>query len=104
MPPSAHRWAAAGYTHPDPAFRQKAEELKEESFKSMRTLLLTRRAEISHENPEMAVEFALVNMAFTLRGWILENPPRKLLLAKSDNELALQLSRGVLAYLGSTSQ
>ncbi len=63
-------------------------------------LLLERRAEMSHPDPERGVGFALTLMFATCKDQILLAERSHGTTALSDDRLKLELSRAVLGYLG----
>jgi AcrR family transcriptional regulator len=58
-------------THADAAFRRHAEALRDEAFRMIGALLLARREEIGHPEPERAIEFSLLTIALVLKGLVL---------------------------------
>ena len=86
-------------THPDPRFKARAEELRSDVFRGIGQLLLDRRREIGHPDPEHAVPFALLMLGLALRGVVLDDRRRSFKLAQSERALAGELSRLVKGYL-----
>lgn len=83
--------------HPDPRFRAHAEELRSEAFAGIRRLLLSRRAEIGHPDPEQAVEFLFVTLGLALKGFLLNRD--RLGAAISWPRISTELTRMALEYL-----
>jgi hypothetical protein len=63
-------------------------------------LLLVRRAEIRHPDPPRAAAFALTMVVNTIESAVLFGELRSSALTLSDDELAAELIRAFLAYLG----
>lgn len=89
--------------HPDAAFVRKMEELEWKVFRDVSELLLLRRNEIHHPDPESAVKFALL-MVGTAANSILVLPrdPKEFahLVPNVEAELERELPRMFLRYLG----
>jgi len=85
--------------HPDPAFVRKSEELQVKVFRAAAELLLTRRSEIRHPDPDRAVPFALMMVGVAARG-VLVLPRLSRLVEDSEAKLLVELPRMVLSYLG----
>jgi AcrR family transcriptional regulator len=60
-------------THGDEIFRKRAEELNRATLPLVASLLLMRREEIGHPEPEAAIHFGLLVLAFALNGYILSD-------------------------------
>ena len=89
--------------HPDAAFVRKCEELEWRVFHHVGELLLTRRSEIRHPDPEFAVKFALLMVGMVVQGAIvLPRDPKDLsrLVPGVESELERELPRMFLRYLG----
>ncbi len=89
--------------HPDPAFIRKSEELEWRVFQHVAELLLTRRSEIPHPDPETAVRFALLMVGLVVQGAIvLPSDPKDLdrLLPEFERKLESELPTMFLGYLG----
>jgi AcrR family transcriptional regulator len=88
--------------HADKAFVRRKEELEIESFHRMASRFLLWREEIRHPNPEYAVRFAMVMVAFALRELILFEQVHlfEKLLRLDDDRLEEELPRAFLRYLG----
>jgi AcrR family transcriptional regulator len=86
--------------HTDPDFRARQERLSHHVSGKLTALLLSRREEIAHPEPERAAAFGLTMMFATIEGAVLFGETRSRALALSDDELAAELTRAYLAYLG----
>jgi hypothetical protein len=64
------------------------------------SLVLARRGELAHEDPERATRFGLMLVFSALETMILFGEMRSSLLSLSDDDLATELTRSTLAYLG----
>jgi AcrR family transcriptional regulator len=88
--------------HPDPAFVRKSEELQVQVFRTATELLLTRRSEIRHPDPDRAVPFALMMVGVAARG-VLVLPRVSRLVEDAEAKLLLELPTMVLRYLGTAT-
>jgi AcrR family transcriptional regulator len=86
--------------HSDPEFRARQERLSHYVNIRLSELLLARRAQIGHEDPERAVAFGLVMTISTIESSVLFGELRSRDLSFSDDDLAAELTRAYLAYLG----
>jgi AcrR family transcriptional regulator len=89
--------------HPDAAFVRKMEELEWKVFRDVSELLLLRRSEIHHPDPETAVKLALLIVAMTANGiLILPRDPAEYcrLVPNVESELERELPKMFLRYLG----
>jgi AcrR family transcriptional regulator len=89
--------------HPDAAFVRKTEELEWKVFRDVADLLLTRRDEIRHPDPESAVRFAMLMVGISAQGVLVLPPePKDLcrLLPHVETQLERELPRMFLRYLG----
>lgn len=89
--------------HPDAAFVRKSEELEWQVFRDVEELLLTRRAEIRHPDPESAVRFAMLMVGVAANGiLVLPRNPGDLsrFLPDVEAQLDRELPRMFLRYLG----
>jgi AcrR family transcriptional regulator len=89
--------------HPNTAFVRKSDELEWKTFQDIADLLLTRRREIRHPDPEAAVKFAIMMVSFVAQGAIvLPHKPADLarLLPDMEAQLARELPTMFLRYLG----
>lgn len=98
------KWALDQYvlTHPNAAFRKKVFKLNIRTMRRVADFLLLKRKEIKHPDPEAAVSFALIQLAFTLREIILLNTMSEdwsSVLPKGDDQLLQELTRAFLSYL-----
>jgi AcrR family transcriptional regulator len=84
-------------THPDPAFRKVAQRMNRATMNAIVALLLSRREEIRHPDPETAIEFGLITVAAVLHAVILDEERLQGLRAprNADEELVKMF----LAYL-----
>jgi len=92
-----------GKTHPNAGFRQSVEELEIRNFRCIARFVLLRREEIRHPHPESAVNLALMFVGLTIREVLLLDAVSRHwnpLLPKDDENLARELVRCFLAYLG----
>jgi AcrR family transcriptional regulator len=87
-------------THPDPAFRRAAAERSGAAFDQLGGLLLARRGELAHADPENATGFALLVVASTLRNWLFAEIDTLGPYAADDAVLARELVRLYAQYLG----
>lgn len=94
-------------SHPDHAFRQRADALTGEAFALVAALLLARRNEIAHPEPEKAIELGLLMIGLTLRGLAMNQLHDKrgryahaYPFAADDERFAAELTRAFLGYLG----
>jgi AcrR family transcriptional regulator len=89
--------------HPDAAFVRKSEELEWRTFRDVGELLLTRRSEIRHPDPESAVKFAMLMVGIAAQGiFILPHRPNDFdrFLPEVEAQLERELPRMFLRYLG----
>ncbi len=89
--------------HPDPAFVRKTEELEWRVFRAVSDLLLSRRDQMRHPDPESAVPFAMLMIGLAAQGvLILPEDSKHLARLVPDVETQLQseLPKMVLRYLG----
>jgi AcrR family transcriptional regulator len=86
--------------HTDPAFRARQERLSHHVSTKLTALLLARRDEITHPEAERAAAFGLTMTFATIEGAVLFGETRSSALALSDDDLAAELTRAYLAYLG----
>ena len=91
------------HQHPDAAFVRKADELEWKVFRDVAELLLTRRNEIRHPDPESAVKFALLMVGVAAQGiLVLPHDPKEFanMVPNVEAELERELPRMFLRYLG----
>jgi AcrR family transcriptional regulator len=86
--------------HTDPTFQARRERLSHYVNARLTALLLARRDEIAHPDPERAAAFGLTLVFSTLDNVMLFGEMRSGTLALSDADLAAELTRAYLAYLG----
>src|SRR5271166_6244399 len=89
--------------HPVAGFVRKCEELERRTLHDVAELLLARRSEIRHPDPEAAVRFALLMVGIAAQGvLILPRSPSDLsrFLPDVEGQLERELPRMFLRYLG----
>jgi AcrR family transcriptional regulator len=89
--------------HPDGAFVRKSRELQKKTFEHVAALLLSRRSEIRHPNPEAAIRLAMLMVGFTAQGTvILPRHPADMarFLPDIENQVDRELPRMLLRFLG----
>lgn len=86
--------------HVDADFAARQQRLSHYVNEKLARLLLARRAEIGHADPERAVVFGMTQVFSALEGVMLFGETRSSSLTLSDDELATELTRAFLAYLG----
>lgn len=84
-------------THPDPEFREVARRMNRLTMNTVVALLIARREEIRHPNPEVAIEFGLIAVASVLHHVILEEETMGLQTPENLDEEIVRLFFG---YLG----
>ena len=89
-------------SHPEPRFRQRAERLNLFVTRRLTTLLLARRGEIRHPAPARAIALGLSLVDSTVREAILFADAGLVTQRLTDRQLARELTRAYLAYLGVT--
>jgi AcrR family transcriptional regulator len=91
------------WQHPDAAFVRRCDEMEWKTFQDIADLLLTRRGEIRHPNPESAVRFAILMTGVAAQGILVLPPdPKDLsrLLPDIDTHIERELPRMFLRFLG----
>ena len=88
----------------DVEFRARQERLSHYVNAKLSALLLARSAEIAHPNPARAAAFGLTMSVSTIESAVLFAELRSSDLLLSDDELAAELTRAFLAYLGVTER
>jgi AcrR family transcriptional regulator len=88
--------------HSDAAFQARRERLSHYVNERLSALLLARRDEIRHAQPERAAAFGLTLVFSTLESAMLFGELRSAALTLSDDDLAAELTQAYLAYLGAT--
>jgi len=89
-------------SHPDAAFRKKADSMEVRSFNRMVDYLLHFRKEIRHPEPERALAFVLTVVSHSLREILIGETTTDIwapLLPKNDEQLVKELNDMMLAYL-----
>ena len=86
--------------HSDPDFQTRRDRLSHHVSERLSKLLLERRDEITHPDPLRAAAFGLTLVFSTLDSTMLFGEMRTGDLAIDDRDLATELSRAYLAYLG----
>lgn len=86
--------------HVDAAFRARQERLSHYVNDGLTRLLLARREEIRHPDPARAASFGLSMVVNTIESAVLFGEMRSRALTLSDEQLAAELIRAFLAYLG----
>lgn len=84
----------------DAEFRARRERLSHHVIGKISALLLARPEEISHPDPERATVLGLGMVFSTIESALLFGETRSRVLSISDDELAAELTRAMLAYLG----
>lgn len=91
------------HQHPDAAFVRKMDDLEWKVFQDVSELLLLRRSEIHHPNPESAVRVALLMLGTVVHSvLVLPRDPAefKRMVPNVEAELERELPRMFLRYLG----
>jgi AcrR family transcriptional regulator len=81
-------------------FRAQQERLSHYVSEQLCALLLARADEISHPDPAIAAAFGITIVLSTIESTVLFGEMRSGALSFSDDELAAELTRSYLAYLG----
>jgi len=90
--------------HTDLEFRARQDRLSQYVNTRVSKLLLDRAHEIRHPNPAIAVGFGLRLVFSSIEDAVLFGELRASGLTLSDDELAIELTRAYLAYLGIATQ
>lgn len=88
--------------HSDAEFQARRDRLSHYVSERLSALLLARRDEIDHAEPEKAAAFGLILVFSTLDSVMLFGELRSGAVRLSDDELGTELTRAYLAYLGAT--
>jgi AcrR family transcriptional regulator len=91
------------HQHPQAAFVRKMEELEWKVFRDVSELLLLRRDEIHHPDPEAAVRFALLTVGVMATGvFVVPRDPNEFahLVPNVEAEMERELPRMFLRFLG----
>lgn len=86
--------------HTDADFQARQEQLSHHVHDKLVALLLAQRVEIRHPDPERAATFGLTFVFSAIESAVLFGDLRTVALAFSDTDLATELARAYLAYLG----
>ena len=86
--------------HTDLEFRARQERLSHHVSEKLTALLMARREQIRHRDPEGAAAFGLTMLFATIESAVLFGETRSSALPLSDDELAARLTEAYLAYLG----
>lgn len=86
--------------HADATFQARQERLSHYVSEKLTALLLRRADEIAHPDPTRAASFGLTFTVSTIESVVLFGEMRSNALALRDDELAAELARAYLAYLG----
>jgi AcrR family transcriptional regulator len=86
------------HTHPE--FQARQQRLSHYVVARLSALLLARREQLSHPDPEHATRFGFMLVFSALESMILFGELRDSLLTFTDEDLAEELTRSTLAYLG----
>jgi AcrR family transcriptional regulator len=89
-----------GRAHTDPEIVERKEQLIAYILERLQPLLLERREEISHPDPEAASGFAFRLLLGVLKEAILFGAPDMHGIPRTDDALGEELTRAFLAYLG----
>jgi hypothetical protein len=84
----------------NPEFHARRERLSEHVSERLSALLLARVDEIRHPDPERAAAFGLMLVFDAIESSLLFGEMRAASLRFGDDELAAELTRAYLAYLG----
>ncbi len=84
----------------DPSFRRRLDRLNAESLEQLKTLVLAHRYMITHPDPERAVAFAAFMLGAALRSFVQSDPTTLRTFELRGEDLAAELSRMFLSYLG----
>ena len=86
------------HTHPE--FQARQQRLSHHVIARLCALLLARREQLSHPDPERATRFGFMLVFSVLESMILFGEMRSSLLSLSDDDLADELTCSTLSYLG----
>lgn len=88
-------------THDDPTMKQQAAKMNRASTAAVTALMLRHRDQITHPDPEGAIEFAVLTLASVIRGLIIDEDSHGL---NAPDDLEQELTRMLFAYLGISMQ
>jgi AcrR family transcriptional regulator len=86
--------------HIDPGFQARQERLYDDVNRRLSALLLERRGELAHPHPERAIAFGLTLVFSGLERTLIFGEALPAASVLDDEELAVELARAYLAYLG----
>jgi len=89
--------------HPDAAFVRKSEELEWKTFQLVNEMLLARRDEIRHPDPDSAIRFAMLMVGVAAQGVMIlprDSKHFSRLIPDVETKLRHELPEMVLQYLG----
>ncbi len=91
-----------GQKHPRASFVRRQQALEIQNFRRLAQVFLLWRDEIRHPNPERAITYGAMMVAFTTRELILFDRAQTFedLVPMSNTDLQTELSRAFLQYLG----
>jgi AcrR family transcriptional regulator len=87
-------------SHTDPEFHERQERLGDYVSSRLSVLVLARRDEVRHPDPERAAAFGLAMAFAAIQSHVVFDEVRSPVLRMSDAEFARELSSAYLAYLG----
>jgi AcrR family transcriptional regulator len=90
--------------HADARFRRRLDDLNAESTRAVADLLLTRRDEMHHPDPERGVRLALFMVAASMRAVTRVDESALHPFGIVEGKLGAELTRAVLGYLGVKGQ
>jgi AcrR family transcriptional regulator len=85
-------------THDDPSMKREAAKMNRAATSALTALMLSRRGEIKHPDPETAIEFAVLTLASVIRSAIVDEDAAHGLTAPEN--LEDEITRMLFAYLG----
>src|SRR5262249_60863142 len=84
----------------DPEFRERVDAANRRLHGGLRVLLRARRGEISHPDPDGAIDLGLTMVSAAMRETILFPEMCGHLASRSDGALVRELTRAYVSYLG----
>lgn len=84
----------------EPELQSHLDKIRTLVDQGVRELLLARRDEIAHPDPELAVTLVIDQIASMLRSRLLDTPLPTRMAARPDDEFVAEVLRSVCAYLG----
>lgn len=85
-------------THDDPAIKREAAKMNRASTAALTALMLSHQDKITHPDPEVAIQFAILTLASVIRAVIIDEGGPYGLTAPDDIEP--ELTRMIFSYLG----